>query len=165
MENEKGIITRPDGSVWQESKGRGNRVSLDTPGEAGYFFSHTHPFDSTFSINDVKGFETSGFKQMRAASPNQTYILEAVNPVQIKDYELRLFTNAMADEWERLEKYEELKRKEIRTKAMEIQDKEQRKKYYTTELNKFIAENEKKRNEWLAENAPKYGYRFKIEKQ
>lgn len=164
LKNERAIITKPDGTVWDESKGKGNRVVIDQPPEAGYFFSHNHPVDTTFSVADINSFEKSGYKQIRAASPKYNYIMEALEPVQKTNPDDRLFTDAMIDKWDQLDKESSEKRKEINATAMQISDKTERRKYVSEEYNKLVIWKEEEQNKWLESEAPNYGYRYTYEK-
>ena len=162
LKNERAIITDPDGNIWDQQQGRGRHVSIDTPPAAGYTFSHTHPEPVTFSVADVRGFEKSGFKQMRAAAPDRTYILEALNPVQKGDGE-NLFTIEMFKEWTRLDEISDARRKEMNVAAMKIADRAERSAFVQRETKARVSWLEEQQEKWLKENAPKYGYRYKVE--
>lgn len=164
LKNERAIITTPEGDVWATSQGGKRSVVIDTPNEAGYIFSHNHPIPANFSVEDVKGLEKSGYKQIRAVSPDKTYILEALNPVQIKDAEDRLFTGAMADAWEKLDEESAKKRRLMTEKASEIVDRDKRTKFAQREMQKILDWRMSEEDKWLKENASKYGYRYKAEK-
>lgn len=164
LKNERAIITTPEGDVWATSQGGKRSVVIDTPKEAGYIFSHNHPIPANFSVEDVKGLEKSGYKQIRAVSPDKTYILEALNPVQIKDAEDRLFTGAMADAWEKLDEESAKKRRLMTEKASEIVDRDKRTKFAQREMQKILDWRMSEEDKWLKENASKYGYRYKAEK-
>ena len=162
LKNERAIITDPDGNIWDQQQGRGRHVSIETPPAAGYTFSHTHPDPVTFSVADVRGFEKSGFKQMRAAAPDRTYILEALNPVQKGDGE-DLFTIEMFNEWTRLDEISDARRKEMNVAAMKIADRAERSAFVQRETKARVSWLEEQQEKWLKENAPKYGYRYKVE--
>lgn len=162
LKNERAIITDPDGNIWDQQQGRGRHVSIETPPAAGYTFSHTHPEPVTFSVADVRGFEKSGFKQMRAAAPDRTYILEALNPVQKGDGE-NLFTIEMFKEWTRLDEISDARRKEMNVAAMKIADRAERSAFVQRETKARVPWLEEQQEKWLKENAPKYGYRYKVE--
>jgi hypothetical protein len=142
LANERAIITFPDGRVYSQSQGRGRRVSVQEPPEAGFIFSHNHPAPVTFSVEDVRGFERAGYKQIRAASSEKTYILEALNPKRLAEDDRR-FTKAMGDYWELLDDESARKRRVLKEDIHDVL--------------KWRNEAESK---WLKDNAPKYGYRY-----
>lgn len=159
LANERAIITFPDGRIYDQSQGRGRRVTISDPPEAGFFFSHNHPAPVTFSVADVKGFERAGYKQIRAASSEKTYILEATNPKMLKG-EDRLFTEAMGKYWDKLDEESARRRKLLNQKAHEITDREKRYEFAKKEGNAILDWRNKAESKWLRENAPKYGYRY-----
>ena len=142
LANERAIITFPDGRVYSQSQGRGRRVSVQEPPEAGFIFSHNHPAPVTFSVEDVRGFERAGYKQIRAASSEKTYILEALNPKRLAEDDRR-FTKAMGDYWKLLDDESARKRRVLKEDIHDVL--------------KWRNEAESK---WLKDNAPKYGYRY-----
>lgn len=159
---EQAIITTPEGEVFAKSQGGKRRVVIDEPKQAGFIFSHNHPEPVGFSVADVDGFERAGYKQLRAAAPDKIHILEAVNPIQKKPEERKL-ANAMRLEWERLDELSAEKRKAFNQKAMAISDSVERRKF--VEANNIFEWREKAEEDWLKENAPKYGYYYKTEKR
>lgn len=159
LANEKAIITFPDGRVYSQSQGRGRRVSVQEPPEAGFIFSHNHPAPVTFSVEDVRGFERAGYKQIRAASSEKTYILEAINPKRLAEDD-RLFTKAMGDYWEKLDEESSLKRKALNEAAIKIEDKAERSNFVREEGRKILEWRNKAESEWLTKNATKYGYHY-----
>ena len=159
LANERAIITFPDGRIYTQSQGRGRRVSVQEPPEAGFIFSHNHPAPVTFSVEDVRGFERAGYKQIRAASSEKTFILEALNPKKLAEDD-RLFTKAMGDYWEKLDEESSLKRKAINKVAMEIEDKAERAKFALEGNKRILSWRNKAESEWLAKNATKYGYHY-----
>lgn len=163
LKKETGIITDANGNVFDESKGKTRSVQLNATPEAGYFMSHNHPIDTNFSVPDVNNFEKNGHKQVRACSPNYTYVIEASNPQQLKDADDRLFTNAMEKHWKELDEESATKRKEINAKAMEIEDRSERTKYLQQEYQNLLDWRNQSEDSWLKENAPKYGYHYKRE--
>lgn len=163
LKKETGIITDANGNVFDESKGKTRSVQLNATPEAGYFMSHNHPIDTNFSVSDVNNFEKNGHKQVRACSPNYTYIIEASNPQQLKDADDRLFTDAMEKHWKELDEESATKRKEINAKAMETEDRSERTKYLQQEYQKLLDWRNQSEDTWLKENAPKYGYHYKRE--
>ena len=163
LKKETGIITDANGNVFDESKGKTRSVQLNATPEAGYFMSHNHPIDTNFSVSDVNNFEKNGHKQVRACSPNYTYVIEASNPKQLKDADDRLFTDAMENHWKELDEESATKRKEINAKAMEIEDRSERTKYLQQEYQNLLDWRNQSEDSWLKENAPKYGYHYKRE--
>ena len=159
LANERAIITFPDGRVYSQSQGRGRRVSVQEPPEAGFIFSHNHPAPVTFSVEDVRGFERAGYKQIRAASSEKTYILEAINPKRLAEDD-RLFTKAMGDYWEKLDEESSLKRKALNEAAIKIEDKAERSNFVREESRKILEWRNKAESEWLTKNATKYGYHY-----
>ena len=163
LKKETGIITDANGNVFDESKGKTRSVQLNATPEAGYFMSHNHPIDTNFSVSDINNFEKNGHKQVRACSPNYTYVIEASNPKQLKDADDRLFTDAMEKHWKKLDEESAAKRKEINAKAMETEDRNERTKYLQQEYQKLLDWRNQSEDAWLKENAPKYGYHYKRE--
>lgn len=163
LKKETGIITDANGNVFDESKGKTRSVQLNATPEAGYFMSHNHPIDTNFSVSDVNNFEKNGHKQVRACSPNYTYVIEASNPKQLKDADDRLFTDAMEKHWKELDEESATRRKEINAKAMEIEDRSERTKHLQQEYQKLLDWRNQSEDSWLKENAPKYGYHYKRE--
>jgi len=159
LANERAIITFPDGRVYSQSQGRGRRVSVQEPPEAGFIFSHNHPAPVTFSVEDVRGFERAGYKQIRAASSEKTYILEAISPKRLAEDD-RLFTKAMGDYWEKLDEESSLKRKALNEAAIKIEDKAERSSFVREESRKILEWRNKAESEWLTKNATKYGYHY-----
>lgn len=162
LKNERAIITDQDGNVFDESKGKGRMVTIDEPNAAGYIFSHNHPEPVTFSVADVRGFERAGYKQIRAAANDRTFILEAMNPVQHSSEDSH-FTIAMFSRWQELDEESAAKRKEINAKAMEIQDREKRSVFAQKEYTALAKWREDEEETWLKDNAPEYGYRYGVE--
>lgn len=159
LANERAVITFPDGRVYSQSQGRGRRVSVQEPPEAGFIFSHNHPAPVTFSVEDVRGFERAGYKQIRAVSSEKTYILEAVSPKRLAEDD-RLFTKAMGDYWEKLDEESSLKRKALNEAAIKIEDKAERSNFVREESRKILEWRNKAESEWLNKNATKYGYHY-----
>lgn len=159
LANERAIITFPDGRIYDQSQGRGNRVSVHEPPEAGFFFSHNHPAPATFSVEDVKGFERAGYKQIRAVSKEKTFILEAVDPKQLKG-EDRLFTEAYGKIFDELEDEAARRRRIVREETESIVDRAERSKAVGEGYDKITEWLRNAQGTWLKENAPKYGYRY-----
>lgn len=159
LENERAIITFPDGRIYDQSRGRANRVSIHEPPEAGFFFSHNHPAPATFSVEDVKGFERAGYKQIRAVSKEKTFILEAVDPKQLKG-EDRLFTEAYGKIFDELEDEAARRRRIVREETESIVDRAERSKVVGEGYDKITEWLRNAQGTWLKENAPKYGYRY-----
>lgn len=161
---EYAILTDSEGNVFETAKGSKSSVKIGPTPEAGYISSHNHPIDSTFSVPDVRFFEEQGFKQDRVVSSEKTYILEAINPKKIPNWEDRAFTNAMSDAWDAFDEEADRKRIALRNAANNIQDRDERRKYYQQGINKLVEWRYESENKWLKTNAPKYGYRYTTQK-
>jgi SPP1 gp7 family putative phage head morphogenesis protein len=161
---EHAIITAPDGSVFSTSTTRKHRaVQINEPYEVGYTISHNHPAPVNFSTQDVKNFERGGYKQIRAATSEGVYILEAENPkfVDVKNGDN--FFGAMQRHWNELDEESSRRRKELNAKAMAIEDKRERSAFAGKGSNDILEWRKAAEDEWLKKNAPDFGYHYKFE--
>lgn len=159
LKKERAIITTPGGEIYAQSQGGGRSVSIQGPSQAGYIFSHNHPVPANFSVQDIVNFEKHGYKQIRAVSPERTYIVEAIDPKKKGDGE-DLFATAMYKEWERLDNESKKKRAALNEAAKKIVDRAERSKYASRIAKEILNWRNKAEDEWLRKNAPKYGYRY-----
>lgn len=157
LANERAIMVDPDGKVYAQSQGRTRSVSIKDAPKEGYTLSHNHPAPVTFSVADVKQFETNGFKQIRAVTTEKTYILEAIDPKKLAG-EDRDFTGAMSDYWAKLDEESAKKRKQLNEEAMRIEDRVERSAFLRKRMQGILDWRNKAESEWLYKNAKKYGY-------
>lgn len=79
---ETGIAIDADGSVLLSRKGRADQVGF-TESEfrvmRGTLFTHNHPGNGTFSIEDGARAHEANFVELRAVGPNLRYIMQAPN--------------------------------------------------------------------------------------
>ena len=111
---------------------------------AGGTFTHNHPIDTTFSTNDMRTGVASGkLKVMRAVTSKVTVHILTNNGASIED---RRKFNTMYAEAEK-------KFKRIAT--------EKKRRHEIDDIESYV---EKRKEKWLSENAPIYGYEYKKEK-
>ena len=110
---------------------------------AGGTFTHNHPIDTTFSTNDMRtGVASGNLKEMRAVTSKGTVHILTNNGASIED---RRKFNTMYAEAER-------KFKRIAT--------EKKRRHEIDDIESYV---EKRKEKWLSENAPIYGYEYKKE--
>ena len=158
------MITDTEGKVWDENTGHKDHVSHRRMGDenVGYTLSHNHPEPETFSPQDIKDFELSGMKQIRAFTPdNTTYTLTSNNPTRLKEGNLD-FTGAWTKQHDVIDEYITQYRREQQAEVAQIADREERRKAMSDLMEKVLSKKHDMEDTWLEENAKKYGYIYKV---
>lgn len=153
---EVGHIIDRNGNILATIEGKDHQVRLDESQEEmlrGNIFTHNHPTQGTFSKGDIESFVKSDLHEIRASTDTRVFSLvkssDAVDGngliAAFKDSEFSLMDAArrkIDKDWADGKLDFDPKQKPVR---------------YLKERNMFQAE---LRDEWLKENAPKYGYQY-----